>query len=125
MAQQESFNELKERIGLSREVQISELIVRGKQIELNNEKIKTDELNKNIEDIKNRNNSTKENIEKKREEIKMLISINEKIQQDINKKKKERGDLYEKLQIGIARPVDDDINDSQEEEDIYDFIDDK
>ena len=76
MAQQESIKELKERIHLSREAQISELMIRGKQIELNNEKNKTDELNKNLEDIKNKNNDTKGKIEQKKQEIQNLISLN-------------------------------------------------
>ena len=127
MSQQESNKELIERIHLSREVQISELMIRGKQIELNNEKNKTDELNKNIEDIKNKNNDTKEKIEKKKEEIKYLISFNETIKQDIKRKKKEREELYNKLQIGISRPVGDNSSDNnpEEEEEIYEFIDDK
>ena len=116
MAQKESNIEFKERIHLSREVQISELMFKGKQIELNNEKNKADELNKKLEDIKNKNNITKENIEKKKEEIKMLISINEKMQQDINRKKTERENLYKKLSIGIAIPVGDNDSDNPEDE---------
>ena len=83
----ESNEEKKERINLSRELKISQLILYSKDDELNNENIKNKKLENDLKEIKNKNEKIKENIEKIKEQIKKQELINEQIIQNNNNKK--------------------------------------
>lgn len=112
----ESDKEKKEGIQLYREVKISELILAGKKNELNNEKNRTSKLNKNIRDVINKNEETKENIEKLKEEIKKIILINENIEKENNCKKEERQKLFEELKFGQPQPLEENKDDKNEDD---------
>lgn len=119
----ETFDERRERIHLSREHQISELLLRGKNVELNNEKNRTNELNMKLEEIINKNKKIIQDNEKIKKEIEdlMIINKNKKTQNEIlnNEAKK----LFEELKIGEVIPIkDEEEKDNDERSDDFEEI---
>ena len=119
----ETNDERRERIHLSREYQISELLLRGKNVELNNEKNRTNELNMKLEEIINKNKKIIQDNEIIKKEIEklMIINKNKKTQNEIlnNEAKK----LFEELKIGEVIPIkDEEEKDNDEKSDDFEEI---
>ena len=72
----ESNEARRERIHLSREYQISELLLKGKIFELEKEKNRANELYMKSEEIKIKNEKIKDDIEKIKMEIENQLAIN-------------------------------------------------
>ena len=117
----ESNEEKKERINLSRELKISQLILYSKDDELNNENIKNKKLENDLKEIKNKNEKIKENIEKIKEQIKKQELINEQIIQNNNNKKQKCLALYLKLQSYKPQPLAQNTDSKERDEEVIDY----
>ena len=121
----ESIEEKNERMHLSKEVQISQLMLMSKKRELDNENIKKNNLEKNLKNIQSENNKIKENIEKKKNEIKQYESKNKEIEKENEEKTIQRNRLFDQLKQCKPIPVKNSQKEVEEEEEVeeeYEYI---
>ena len=118
----ESFEAREERINLEKELRLCELMLKNKNLELKNETTKNVALTNHKNKINRKNEEIKKEIEKLTKLLKEQNKNNKSIENENQKKAKERDDLYQKYCRYIPKPKDKEDDNMDDVDEEYEYI---